>query len=422
MGQFKLSNLIEEKLKGLSPIQTIMKMAEEQNIIAMGLNPRDVISFGGGWCNHYAPETLREIYREIVEDKQFFHRSGRYSAIKGDYKLREQLCYFEEKIYSVKNLSVDNIILGHSSTQLFHDILRAIVNPGEDICALDPTYANYINSVKCAIPGSHIKFIPALNPETWRYLEDIDEPLEVLKEYCSRGVKLLVIPIPDNPTSQIPSEEFISSAQEILLDHKGFLVLDFVYKALWFDDMPQCYSWSPFDKPNIIALHSNSKWLSSLGRRLGWVEADPYIISALEKLNESTLLSPDTMHSIATARFLEKTLADNSLKQFIDETRKLYRDTAHFMMKCIDRYLGWRYLKPMGGLYTCSPTPNGEKPTVFVEKLLRETGILLIPGEGFGPSLEYGLRLSYGPLCYQHDLIEEGIERISRYLDETNKN
>ena len=64
MNKFKLSNLIEKNLKGLSPIQTIMKMAEEQNIITMGLNPEEVISFGGGWCNHYTPETLREIYRD----------------------------------------------------------------------------------------------------------------------------------------------------------------------------------------------------------------------------------------------------------------------------------------------------------------------------------------------------------------------
>ena len=405
MSRFKLSNLVEENLRGLSPIQTIMKMTEKQNIISMNLNPEDVISFGGGWCNHDAPEFLREIYIEIAEDRDLFHKSGRYSAIKGDYNLREQLCYFEEKIYNIKDLTMENIIIGHSSTQLFHDILRAIVNPGEDICTLDPTYANYINAVKCAIPGSHIRFIPGLDSETWEYLSEPDESLYTLQKYCEDGVKLFVITVPDNPTSQIPSEDFISAAQEILYDHNGFLILDFAYKALWFDDMPSCFSWSPSDKPNIITLHSNSKWLSSLGRRLGWVEADPYIISALEKLNESTLLSPDTMHSIATSRFLEKTLEDNYLKSFIDETRRLYKKTADFMMQCIDEYLGWNYLKPMGGLYT-----------VFVEKLLRDTGVLLIPGEGFGPSMSHGLRLSYGPLCYQYDLIEEGIKRISEYL------
>ena len=43
-----------------------MKMAERQNIVAMGLNPEDVISFGGGWVNHPAPEPLRQAYVDIV--------------------------------------------------------------------------------------------------------------------------------------------------------------------------------------------------------------------------------------------------------------------------------------------------------------------------------------------------------------------
>jgi hypothetical protein len=40
----------------------------------------------------------------------------------------------------------------------------------------------------------------------------------------------------------------------------------------------------------------------------------------------------------------------------------------------------------------------------------------LIRGMGLGPNMEHGLRLSYGPLCYDHDHITEGIERISQYL------
>ena len=45
-----------------SPIRQIMKMAERQNIVAMGLDPEQVISFGGGWVNHEAPEEFREAY------------------------------------------------------------------------------------------------------------------------------------------------------------------------------------------------------------------------------------------------------------------------------------------------------------------------------------------------------------------------
>jgi aspartate/methionine/tyrosine aminotransferase len=414
---FHLSRLVEETLHGFSPIQTIMKMAEERNIIKMGLDPDRVISFGGGWCNHHAPETLRKIYQSLADDKTLFHQTGRYSSIMGEYPCREQLCALEQTVYHMGSLYPENILLGHSSTQLFHDLLRVLINPGESLSVLDPTYANYMNAIHCALPGSQLRFLPALAMESWTYLPDPEDTLETLKKYCSQGVRVLVIPVPDNPTSQIPSDGFLKAAREILEDHYGFLVLDHAYKALWFGRMPSCFSWSPLEYPNLVTLHSNSKWLSSLGRRFGWVEADEKIIKGLEKLNESVLLSPDTLHSRATAILLERTLKNGRLQAYIDKTRRLYETTASVMLAAIDDHLGWKRLQPDGGLYTCCPTPNDENSDVFVERVLKATGVLLIPGNGFGPSMNHAVRLSYGPLCYHHDLIWEGIERIGRYLN-----
>src|ERR671918_2835278 len=71
-----LSALAREQIARPSPIRQIMKMAERQNILAMGLNPDDVISFGGGWVNHPAPDGLRQAYLEIVSDPALFHKSG----------------------------------------------------------------------------------------------------------------------------------------------------------------------------------------------------------------------------------------------------------------------------------------------------------------------------------------------------------
>jgi len=396
-----------------------MKMTEDKTIRTMGLNPEDVISFGGGWCNHSAPDALRNAYQTIQNDALLFHQSGRYSPIIGDSSCRSQLCRFEESIYGLAPLEPENILLGHSSTQLFHDVLRVVCDPGEPVGFLDPTYANYLNAVTCALSRSPVWFVPALDPHTWTYLINPDKSLDLLKQFCDKGLRVFIIPIPDNPTSQIPSEAFLKGALEILEDAGGFLVLDHAYKALWFGGMPRCYAWSPRKYPHLITLHSNSKWLSSLGRRFGWVEADETVIKGLEKINESMLLSPDTLHSMTTAMFLEHTLADGSLKQYVNDTRRLYEKTAAVMMSAIDSQLGWRRLTPDGGLYTCCPTPHHEAPSGFVERSLKATGVLLIPGTGFGPSMDYGLRLSYGPLCYQHEQNIEGIERIGRYLIKT---
>src|SRR5688572_4072400 len=63
-----LSKLVRQQITRPSPIRQIMKMAERQNIVAMGLNPDNVISFGGGWVNHPAPEPLRQAYADTIAD------------------------------------------------------------------------------------------------------------------------------------------------------------------------------------------------------------------------------------------------------------------------------------------------------------------------------------------------------------------
>lgn len=127
------------------------------------------------------------------------------------------------------------------------------------------------------------------------------------------------------------------------------------------------------------------------------------------------LLSPDTLHSITTAQFLQTTLKDKTLLNCITNIRKLYQQTAEVLIIFIQKQLGWPYLTPQGGLYTCCPTPNNQFSVDYSENLLKKTGVLVIPGNGFGPSMDNAIRLSYGPLCYTHEAIKEGIERIAQH-------
>jgi aspartate/methionine/tyrosine aminotransferase len=53
---------------------------------------------------------------------------------------------------------------------------------------------------------------------------------------------------------------------------------------------------------------------------------------------------------------------------------------------------------------------------LFVTNILKNTGVLLVPGKGFGPSLRNGVRISYGPLVENTEKITEGIKRIGDYL------
>jgi aspartate/methionine/tyrosine aminotransferase len=67
---------------------------------------------------------------------------------------------------------------------------------------------------------------------------------------------------------------------------------------------------------------------------------------------------------------------------------------------------------PEGGLYTVVDV--GEDGDDFVRRVLKETGVIMVPGRGFGPSLRNAVRISYGPLVHDPDRIEEGVRRVGR--------
>ena len=85
------ARLRQDDLPG-SPIRKIMELADRDNMINMGLDPDDVVSFAGGWVNHSAPEELRAAYERIATDHDTFHASGAYSPSQAEEQSRRDRC------------------------------------------------------------------------------------------------------------------------------------------------------------------------------------------------------------------------------------------------------------------------------------------------------------------------------------------
>ena len=74
-----LSTLAKKLFRTISPVREIMSFANPERIKGYGINPSDVISFGGGWVNHESPKELQKAYEDIVKNNNLFHYSGGYS-------------------------------------------------------------------------------------------------------------------------------------------------------------------------------------------------------------------------------------------------------------------------------------------------------------------------------------------------------
>lgn len=412
-----LSALVRAQIAKPSPIRQIMKMAERQNILAMGLDPSEVISFGGGWVNHTAPEEFRQAYQAVVSDRALFHKSGGYTATLGDMECREQIARFEEHLFAVPRLGAEHIAIGMGSTQLTHDLFRTLLDPGDTVMLLDPTYANYEGQLAFAVPGAKIVRLRMLDPHTWSYLPETD-PAGVAREFSRlfdlHRPRLVLFGAPDNPTSQVVPQALADAMLAKTADAGSWLAIDFAYKCQYFQTPPAYYAWSPADHPNVIGIHSNSKWARGLGRRLGWLEAAASVVEAVERVQQCSILCPDTLAQMAMARYLKVAIENGSLRKYVDHANALYKHAARVTLDAVDRHIGRPRLQPFGGLYTV--VDIGSDAEAFVPKALKATGVLVVPGGGFGASLANGIRISFGPLVNDTAKIEEGLSRLGAWM------
>ena len=339
------------------------------------------------------------------------HVAGGYSATSGREECKEALASYEKHVYDIPDIGPLNITVGANSTQILFDLMCVLLDPGDKILMLDPSYCNYPSQIVTNTKAKIIRF-PVVDVRTWTY--DAGSRTQSFADFIRKEKpKVILLTSPDNPTSQVLPHDFVKAALVAVQSIGGFMVMDFAYKDMVFDTpLPEYFSWSP--TPHFMSVHSNSKWCRGLGRRLGWVEASEEIIQALESVQSSTILAPDTLHQMALERYFSAAIKKDTLRPYIRKVASDYKRAAMHTVAAIKKYMGQDCFIPQGGLFTClNVKMNG---ALFVEKALTQTGVLTVPGWGFGKTLQNAVRVSYGPLVYDLDKIDEGIRRLSSFM------
>ncbi|MBI5001051.1 MAG: pyridoxal phosphate-dependent aminotransferase [Euryarchaeota archaeon] len=420
-----LSRVVQEQARVRTPLG--------QSIEA-GVDPAKVISFASAWADHESPALLMAKYAEICADRKLFHSSGGYTEPLGDMACREALAEFERREMGV-DVSAENVAVGLGSTQILHNALVALCDPGEDVVLFDPTYANYYiqmvfaltdpclvkeAGVTRSVPGAEVAYLPVLDVEQWRYMPEPSKALARLEELCKvHNPRMLLFQSPDNPTGQVVKDKFVGGALELCEERGMFLVINMAYEAQLFGDAPKYYSLSPEEHPSLVTIHPNNVFGHSLGRRFGWLVGSKEVVEAVGKVQHATALCPDALHQMAMTSYLRASVPDGSLRKYLSESRELTRKAADAAAEAIDKHLGMRHLKPDGGIYTVMDV--GMDSEQFVADALRNASVLFAPGKAFGNTLERAVRVSYGPFVNDHAKLEEGFERLGKHLSKKGK-
>src|SRR6187401_1741399 len=279
------------------------------------------------------------------------------------------------------NVSADRVLITSGTSEGIELALTGIVDEGEEVLVPSPTYPLY--TAVLAKIGAQPAYYRTDHTNNWQ--PDLDH----IKTLINAKTRALVVIDPNNPTGAIYPEATRRALIEIAEQHGLVILADEVYGDLSYDGPVAAMAALDNDAP-IISYSSLSKAYLAPGWRAGWmaVGSSPRLdpaLAAIKKLADGRLCSPGPMQYAVTAALT----GDRSHQIAF---RKALRERAQLTADRLNAIPGMRCVMPQGAFYAMPQVtlPPGRTDEDFVLALLRDTGVLVVYGSGFGTALEDG--------------------------------
>lgn len=353
---------------------------------------QDLIDLTIGSPDHLPPQEAIDAHIKALTEPT----SHKYSSFEGDPELITAIIEWCKKQYDIKISKNEVATLVGSKEGLVH-FYFAYLNPGDTILVPLPIYPSHFRGP--ALAGAELIVLPT--SEKNGFIPD----LEIIDDSIADKAKILTLTYPTNPTAAVASEEFFSRAVKFAKKHNLILIHDFAYAELYFDNKKpvSCLS-IPGAKDVCIEFHSFSKTFGMAGWRLGFAVGNSELISALKNIKTNLDYGP------FRATVKAATAALKTKPEYLDKMRASYQTKRDIFVEGLNS-LGWQLRKTAATFYLWVPVPQGFNAMSFTKHLLKETGVVVSPGVGFGDLGEGYIRVA---LVNSDDKLRAAIERLKK--------
>ena len=353
----------------------------------------DLIDLGMGNPDGATPQPVVEAAIAAIQNPA----NHGYPPFEGTASFRRTITKWYSRRYNVElDPESEALPLLGSKEGLAHFAI-AYINPGDVILVPSPAYPVLFRGP--IIAGAKVHNI-ILKPENDWVIDLGDIPDSVAEQ-----AKILYFNYPSNPTGATAPREFFKDIVAFAHKHQILLVHDLCYAELAFDGyQPTSLLEIPGGKEIGVEFHTMSKTYNMAGWRVGFVVGNSKIIQGLRTLK--TNLDYGIFSALQTAAETALQLPDS----YLDEVQNRYRTRRDFMVAGLAE-LGWNIPKPLAAMYLWIPCTRGMSSTDFALNVLQQTGVVVTPGNAFGPGGEGYVRISLIADC---DRLGEALRRMKQ--------
>lgn len=362
------------------------------------LKMTDTISFTVGEPDFVTPAPIIEEACRCWE-KGMTH----YTPNSGVPELRQAIAAYHSG--DLKPDADTQIMVSCGATEAIQMALFALVDPGDEVIVVTPAWPNYFGQI--GMTGATLKVVPAREENDF-----VPDPDDIRKAITSK-TKAIILNSPSNPTGAVIDRETCKALAALLRDRDIYVIADEIYSRLVYDEAGFT-SITSFDgmMEKTVYISGFSKMFAMTGWRLGYAIARPDIIKNMTKLHENGASCLPAPSQIAAALGLRECIPE------VERMRGIYQERRDLICALLNDIPGLSIRPPKGAFYAFTNAKalteaKGMDSMALCMDLLKKTGVVTVPGSGFGDCGEGYIRITYATSTQN---IREGLGRIREYV------
>lgn len=342
------------------------------------------------------PRKVTEVLKDFCGKKELDHQ---YMCESGYEEVREKIADHLNQKYNT-GYGINNIIMTNGVAGGINIVLRALLNPGDEVIIFRPYYPAY----KGFVENWQGKIVE-VNPKG-----DFQPDFEDLEHKITIRTKVVIVNSPHNPTGVIYTKETAAKISEILKSkqkeygHAICLLSDEPYRDLVYieEELP----WWPDFYRNTIVSYSFSKSLSLAGERIGYLTI-PTEVEDSENVIKAVRLAMGRLGFVNAPALFQRIVGECIDEQVDLEYYAKNREILYGTLK----QCGYECIEPKGAFYIFVKAPDNNEER-FLE-LARKRHLIFVGGSSFGYS-GY-VRLSF---CCKYEVLQRATDALKHLADD----
>jgi aspartate/methionine/tyrosine aminotransferase len=321
----------------------------------------------------------------------------RWETLRLGYTESQGLPELREEIASLYRGVTQAEVLVAAPEEIVFLLINALLEPGNHVVC---TFPGYQSLYELALSrGCEVTFWQAVEADDWRF------PLESLQACLHRDSKLVVCNFPHNPTGALPSGEDFSSMLAAAESVGAWVFSDEMYRLLESADEIRLPA-AAETYARAVSLSGMSKVFGLAGLRIGWaVTRDRELLKRMNTFKDYTTICSSAPSELLALMALRQ--RSPILWAHRDRVSRNVESATYFFGEHKDS-LAW--IPPQGGTVCFPRLLGGEDAETFCARVLRDTGVLLLPSTVYDYGREH-FRLGLG-----REDFADGLQVLDAYL------